>query len=41
MSQDAFLQDALRRLEDVLKTHDQGECTGLDQDVLKTYSEDG
>ena len=26
----------LRRLEDVLKTYDQGEYVGLDQDFLKT-----
>ena len=29
-----------RRLEDVLKTYDQDEYIGLDQDVLKTSSED-
>ena len=29
-----------RRLEDVLKTYSQGEYIGLDQDVLKTSSED-
>ena len=29
-----------RRLEDVLKTYDQDDYVGLDQDVLKTSSED-
>ena len=39
-----FLQDVLKtswkRLEDVLKTYSQDEYIGLDQDVLKTSSED-
>ena len=39
-----FLQDVLKtswkRLEDVLKTYGQDEYIGLDQDVLKTSSED-
>ena len=29
-----------RRFENVLKTYGQDECVGLDQDVLKTSSED-
>ena len=28
-----------RRLEEVLKTYDQDEYIGLDQDVLKTYEQ--
>ena len=34
------LKRSWKRLEDVLKTYSQDEYTGLDQDVLKTSSED-
>ena len=37
--EDAFKR-SWRRLEDVLKTYGQDEYIGLDQDVLKTSSED-
>ena len=34
------LKTSWKRLEEVLKTYDQDEYIGLDQDVLKTSSED-
>ena len=40
MSSRRICDTSCRRFEDVLKTYGQGECIGLDQNILKTSSED-